>query len=132
MLNDNAVTVAKAKIEIDQVIPAQIANMKAETALKTAQQQLEAEQINIAKQDLLIKQQQLQTQAAQIALLEVQAQSEQEKIGLIGQQIRVQAAEAQYKLAQIKAIEKAAEVNKQIEIMKNNTSIEVAGIYATR
>jgi len=132
MLNDNAVTVAKAKIEIDQVIPAQIEEMKASTALKSAQQQLEAAQINIAKQDLLIKEQQLKTQAAQVALLEVQAQSEQEKIGLIAQQIRVQAAEAQYKLAQIKAIEKASEVNKQIEIMKNNTAIEVAGIYATR
>ena len=131
-LNDSAVTVAKAKIEIDQLIPAQIASMKAETSLKTAQQALETQQLAIAKQELLIKEQQLKTQTAQIELMQAQAQSEREKIGLISQQIRVQAAEAQYKLAQIKAIEKASEVNKQIEIMKNNTSIEIAGIYAGR
>ncbi len=109
-LNNSAVQVSKAKIEIESLIPAQIQQMAEDINLKKAQTKLEE---------------------ARIPLLSAQVDNERQQLGLTRQQIRVSATEVQYKLAQLKAIQKASEINQKIEEQKNITSIKIAKIHAS-
>jgi len=128
-LNNSAVNVAKAKAEIETLMPAQIQEIQKNIEFKSKQIETEAKQLEIADKDILLKGQQIGIEAEKIPLMQAQTDTERAKIGLTRQQVRVSATEVQYKLAQLKAIQKAGELNKEIEDNKNDTNIQIAEIY---
>ncbi len=128
-LNNSAVNVAKAKAEIETLMPTQIQEIQKNIEFKSKQIETETKQLEIADKDISLKEQQIGIEAEKIPLMQAQTDSERAKIGLTRQQVRVSATEVQYKLAQLKAIQKAGELNKEIEDNKNLTNIKIAKIY---
>ena len=149
-LNDSAVNVAKAKAEIETLIPVQVQEitkklelMDNDIIIKQAQVDLEKEKIplmqaqtanetkklDLMDKDIGIKEQQALVEAEKVSLMNAQTANETKKLGLTQQQIRVSATEVQYKLAQLKAIQKAGDINREIEAEKNATQVRVAEIY---
>ncbi len=128
-LNNSAVNVAKAKAEIETLMPAQVQQITKDIELKSKQIDTEVKKLDVMDKDILIKQQQADLEATKIPLYQAQADNERAKVGLTAQQVRVSATEVQYKLAQLKAIQKAGELNKEIEDNKNLTNIKIAKIY---
>ena len=128
-LNNSAVNVAKAKAEIETLIPAQVLSINKDVEIKAKQLITEDKKLDLMDKDLIIKQAQADLEASKVPLYQAQADNERAKVGLTAQQVRVSAMEVQYKLAQLKAIQKAGELNLQIEREKMETQIEVAQIY---
>jgi len=128
-LNNSAVNVAKAKAEIETLMPVQIQEITKNIELKTKEIEAEDKKLDIMDKDILIKEAQVGLEEAKIPLYQAQADNERAKVGLTAQQVRVSATEVQYKLAQLKAIQKAGELNKEIEDNKNLTQIKIAKIY---
>jgi hypothetical protein len=103
--NEVAAKVAKAKIEIEQLIPSQVALNEKDIAVKDKElalrdkqitveenrAQLMAKQVEIEGEKIPLMQAQVSVEQAKIPLMEAQAQVESQKVSLMEQQTEVEA-----------------------------------------
>ncbi|WP_456390340.1 hypothetical protein [Hydrogenimonas sp.] len=143
--NEVAAKVAKAKVEIEQLIPSQIAiNEKQlqvedkKLTLMDSEIESEAKKLVLMDKELALKERQIEIEGAKKPLIEAQTKVENAKSSLVNSQSMTEiekmnqiAAETTYRYEQTNAIGKAFEVNERIEDKRNETHIEVATIQAS-
>ena len=138
--NEVAAKVARAKVEIEQLIPAQIANMQKEAELKqkeievtTHRVEVEASKAEVAKAEVEIERNkiplvkaQADLEKAKIPLMQAQAQTEQKKVDLMAKQVEVETRKVDLYEAQAD-IEKS-----KIPLVKAQTETEKAKAVLTK
>jgi len=107
--NEVAVKVAKAKIEVEQLIPSEIALNQKELAIKDKSLELETKRLDLMTQEIAVK---------------------KEQIRLSDAEIKLKYADIYYRQQQAKTVARSLIVNERIEAAKNETALKVATIQA--
>jgi len=111
--NEVAAKVAKAKVEIEQLIPSQIALNEKELQIKDKQLQIEDKKIALAEKQVELEGEkiplmkaQTEVEKAKIPLMQAQSQVEQRKVDLMAKEVEVETRKVDLMEAQVD-IEKA-------------------------
>lgn len=100
-LNNSAVNVAKAKAEIETLIPAQVNEINKNVALKDVEIATETKKLDIADKDILIKQAQISLEEAKLPLYNAQTDNEIKKLDIADKDILLKQAQVGIEEAKI-------------------------------
>jgi len=151
-MNEVAVKIAKAKIEIEQLIPSQVDMNRKTIEIQTKELLLKSAEIAIKEGQLLVEQAKvplLEAQAlneagkvnltlaqtaleqAKVPLLEAQTNLEKSKVRLQKAEMALRYADVYYRQQQAQAVANSLVVNERIEVMKSETQLKIATIQAS-
>lgn len=130
-LNDSAVRVAKAKAEIETLLPAQVNQIQSDAAYKDILASLESKKIEIADKDIQLKAKQLEESDKKLDLMDQQIQQEGFKQLLTSQQINTETQRVALLKAQTGAVGESLRTNREIERMHDETRLKIAEMQLT-
>ena len=134
--NEVAAKVAKAKIEIEQLIPSQIHLNEKELQVKDKQLLYEDQRIAVLQKDTEIKTKQVAIEEAKIPLMKAQAQVEAKKVDLMKEQVSVERekvplmqAQAQTEQKKVGLMEVQIEQEREkLPLLQKQVAVETAKI----